>query len=98
MSSKTEIFNYLNFSVIIAQELKSWLLYYSLPVISGVLPRKYVSHHQSLVEAMHILLKDSISSRELKLAQRHLCFYVFMFGQIYGKFIFNSNYYSEFMV
>ena len=45
-----------------ASELRSWLLYYSLPLLIHFMPPLYLHHFALLVCAMHILLKDSISS------------------------------------
>ena len=69
----------------IAQELKNWLLHYSLPIVLGILPKEYVNHHQSLVEGMHILLGNSVVEKKLKLPKKHLCHYVFSFGCLYGE-------------
>ena len=50
-----------------ASELKVWLLYYSLPALIGVLPKKYLQHFALFVEAMYILLGDNISREDLRL-------------------------------
>lgn len=53
-----------------AKEWENWCLYYSLPCLSCVLPKKYVDHWASFVEAMYILLQERISSTSLIRAER----------------------------
>lgn len=48
-----------------ASEYKNWLLYYSLPLMSGVLPPLYLHHFALLVCSMHILLQESIKEVEI---------------------------------
>ena len=43
-----------------ASEHRSWVLYYSLPVLFGLLPDLYFTHYCQLVAAMHTLLGDCI--------------------------------------
>ena len=65
-----------NFSHLKASELQSFLLFYSLPCLYGLLPDSYFQHYLLLVEAIYILLKHSISSNDLAKAARllkHFC-------------------------
>ena len=39
-----------------ASEYRSWMLFYSLPVLPGLLAEPYFSHYALLVAALHILL------------------------------------------
>jgi hypothetical protein len=48
-----------------ANECRSWLFYYSVPVMCGILPDEYYHHHLLLVEAMHILCKQEIHVDDL---------------------------------
>lgn len=48
-----------------AREWENWILYYSIPIISLYLEKKYVSHWLLLVEALHILSRDVITIAEL---------------------------------
>ena len=41
-----------------ATELQAWLLFYSLPCLSGILPHKYLEHFSLLSEAIYLLLDD----------------------------------------
>ncbi|XP_046404345.1 uncharacterized protein LOC124169703 [Ischnura elegans] len=43
-----------------ARELENWLLFYSVPVLSGILPGEILKHWKLLVSAMHLLLQDSV--------------------------------------
>lgn len=48
-----------------ASEFRAWLLYYSLPVLSDLLPADYIYHLSLLVSAMHLLLNDTISPADI---------------------------------
>lgn len=55
-----------------ASEFCAWLLFYSLPVLSGLLPPDYIYHLSLLVSAMHILLADAIQIADIQKAQEQL--------------------------
>ena len=42
--------------------LKSWLLYYSMPVFRGMLPPVYLAHYSLLVTYLHLLSSNSEST------------------------------------
>ena len=48
-----------------ASEFRSWMLYYCIPVLEGLLPPPYYDHLALLVCSMHILLGDNITSEGL---------------------------------
>jgi len=48
------------------------MLYYCIPVLSGILPPQCHAHLELLVSSMHILLSDSISPSDLQLADQML--------------------------
>ena len=52
-----------------ASEYRAFLLYYSLPVLAGVLPPQFWNHYSLLVTAISILLRESISEREIDYCQ-----------------------------
>lgn len=54
--------------LLIGSELKSWLLFYSLPVLKDVLPLPYYKHYSLLVASIHILASDCISPADLDLS------------------------------
>ena len=68
-----------------ANELKQWLLYYSLPILQSKLPPDYWYHYALLVTAMHILLKDTISVTELQASEIMIKDFCAMFEKLYGQ-------------
>ena len=59
-----------------ASELRTWLLYYALPVMQGILPDDHNQHLMLFVCAIYILLKLSISPQDLMKARsllEHFC-------------------------
>ncbi|XP_064479165.1 uncharacterized protein LOC135392379 [Ornithodoros turicata] len=48
-----------------ASESRNWLLFYSIPCTADVLPREHWRHLAKLSEAVHILLGEKISERDL---------------------------------
>ncbi|XP_049272799.1 uncharacterized protein LOC125758995 [Rhipicephalus sanguineus] len=55
-----------------AKELENWILYYSIPVLDGILDRRYLQHWACMVEALHIMLQCSIETSELTRAEKLL--------------------------
>ena len=51
-----------------ASEFRAWLLYYSLPVLSDLLPPDYIYHLSLLVSATHCLLGDAIYAPDIDMA------------------------------
>uniref|UniRef100_A0A7M5V8K1 Uncharacterized protein n=1 Tax=Clytia hemisphaerica TaxID=252671 RepID=A0A7M5V8K1_9CNID len=68
-----------------ANELRSWLLYYSLPCMECILPEIYWNHFALLVEATHILLADKISKDDLSWAESCLDLFYKYFEELYAK-------------
>ncbi|XP_046393150.1 uncharacterized protein LOC124161042 [Ischnura elegans] len=52
-----------------ASELRSWLLYYSTPLLHGKVGDQYFQHWLLLVKAIFMLLKEKITEDELRLAE-----------------------------
>ena len=65
-------------------QLREWLLYFSLPVLHGILPSSLFSHYCYLVAGVHIVLADAISPAQMSCADD--CFREFYshFSTIYG--------------
>ena len=61
-----------------ASEYRSWLFYYSLPVMLGLLPTQYYQHYGLLCHAIYILNSNSISPRSLKKANKLLLIVLFL--------------------
>ena len=70
---------------ILASEYRSWLLYYSLPVLQGILPELYLTYCCLLVAAMYILLSDSIQLSSLRQAEEYLHKFYLMFAALCGR-------------
>ena len=68
-----------------ATELQSWLLYYALPCLDGVLPEIYLDHFSKISEAVYILLGDDLSNKALCHAEELLHSFYSTFEDLYGK-------------
>ena len=68
-----------------AHELKSWLFYYSLPRIYGLLAEEYFEHHKLLVLGISLLCQSIISLEEVNVASRALNEYVRRFDVLYCR-------------
>lgn len=55
-----------------ASEWKQWLLYYAIPCTEGVVPLDQWRHFMKLSEAVHILLRESLSARAIDRAGNFL--------------------------
>ena len=47
----------------IASEMRNWILYFSLPVLHGILPEPYISHFSLLVTALQLLSSSTMSHK-----------------------------------
>ncbi|XP_028408833.1 uncharacterized protein LOC114531425 [Dendronephthya gigantea] len=74
-----------------ASELRSFLLYYGLPVLYGILPDNYFNHYALFVQALYILLKDSISDAELNEAERLIYNFCKSFSLLYAERFYTLN-------
>lgn len=68
-----------------AAEWQSWLLYYSIPCLSGVLDRTYLDHWSLLVAGVFLLLKDTITQSELAESTKLLTEFVVGVQFLYGN-------------
>jgi len=68
-----------------ASELRSFLLYYGLPTLYGLLPDDYFAHYTLFVHAIYILLQDSISEADLQEADRLLDGFCKSFSTLYEE-------------
>lgn len=67
-----------------AAECRSWLLFYSLPVLNLILPNKYLKHWSLLVNAIFLLLKDKVMNVDLANASTCIKKFVNQIPQMYG--------------
>lgn len=68
-----------------AHEWQHWLLYYSLPVLKGILPQKYHCHWALLVEGISILLGSELNTELINHAHDALVYFVGGVQSLYGK-------------
>lgn len=69
----------------VGAQLREWLLYFSLPVLKGILPAPQLDHYCYLVVGIHIVLSDFISAADLSCADRCLRQFYSQFTNIYGN-------------
>ena len=74
-----------------ASELRSFLLYYGLPTLYGLLPDRYFAHYTLFVQAIYILLQDSISEADLQEADRLLDGFCKSFSALYEERFYTLN-------
>lgn len=67
-----------------ASELRSWLLHYSLPCLTGILPDLVLEHYACLVEGIYLLLQESICISDLERADVLLLTFYKNAAVIYG--------------
>ncbi|XP_063425300.1 uncharacterized protein LOC134708578 [Mytilus trossulus] len=68
-----------------ASEIRSWLQFYSLPVLCDILPEEYFMHFACYVQGIYLLSSDSISPVDLQKSQSLLSYFVHMFPSLYGE-------------
>lgn len=66
-------------------ELQSFLLFYGLPCLWGLLAYEYFQHFLLLVDAVFILLQDSISPEQLTKSASLLHHFCLKMESLYGK-------------
>lgn len=66
-----------------ASEFRAWLLYYSIPVLSDLLPSDYVYQLSLLVAAMHLLLSDCVLVSEIQTADELLYLFYTLTPKLY---------------
>ncbi|XP_077552509.1 uncharacterized protein LOC144166948 [Haemaphysalis longicornis] len=55
-----------------AKEWENWILFFSLPVLEGLLEQKYLHHWAYFVEAVRVLLQEKVSLPDLDVVEEHL--------------------------
>ncbi|XP_035852374.1 uncharacterized protein LOC116059288 isoform X2 [Sander lucioperca] len=68
-----------------ASEWRAFLLFYAISVLPGILPLTFLEHYFYLSFSIHILLQESISQHELKLAHESLVCFVEYMKVLYGE-------------
>ena len=77
-----------------AREWENWTLFFSLPILSNILPNNFVMHWTLFVEAIYLLIKEEISSFELDLADKLLHEFVSKTELLYPKATMTYNVHS----
>lgn len=67
-----------------AAEYRSWLFFYSLPCMKGILSDELFNHYALLVGGIYLLCQESISPADLRKAEMLLTHFVEMFDVYYG--------------
>lgn len=68
-----------------ASELRSWLFFYSLPLLCNTLQESYFLHYAAFVEAVFLLCGSSIHPEGISRAQSLLLYFVMTFSSLYGE-------------
>lgn len=74
-----------------ASEFRAWLLYYCLPVLSGIMPSDYIYHLSLLISAIHILLGDTIILADVDKAHKQLALFYRLVPELYCEEICTAN-------
>ena len=69
----------------IGTEFQAWLLWYSVPVLDGILPDPYYSHHCKLVAGISTLLGMHLSVQQVEHANDLLGQYYKDIDALYGE-------------
>ena len=81
------VYTYIHNIILLGSEMRNWLLFYSLPVLNGVLPNPYLSHYSLLVAGLLLLTSDQISQDDLRNAELYLKEFYVKYPELYGKCI-----------
>lgn len=68
-----------------ASEFRSFLLYYGIPCVEGILPNSYLEHFACLVEATFLLLQEKITAKDLKRCKKLLDVFYKCMAPLYGE-------------
>lgn len=68
-----------------AHEWRSWLLFYCIPCLKGLLKEEYLLHLCMLSKAINILLQQSITEGDVSEADTLLKCYIFYFQKYFGE-------------
>jgi hypothetical protein len=68
-----------------ASDYRHWVLYYSIPYLSGILEKKFLDHFSRLVEGIYLCLGQRIAKEELSRAKDLLEEFACTFSDLYGS-------------
>ena len=69
---------------IAASEFRSWVLFYAIPVMNGILDDGYLRHYMLFSEGLWLLLQSSVSLSEVNEAEMLLQQFCLEFAGYYG--------------
>lgn len=61
-----------------------WVVFYSIPVLTGILPKRFLNHWSLLVKGIVLLMQNSVSKSELVYAGRYLRQFNAQIDALYG--------------
>lgn len=70
---------------VLGSECRSWVLFYSLPVLLDILPMEHLSHYALLVASIHMLLSDRIPVSAIDVVKNWLQRFYHDYESIYGN-------------
>ena len=68
-------------------EFKSWLLFYSMPVLRGILSPVYLAHYSLLVASIHMLSSHCVSASDMDASEVYLNTFYRCSVILYGKLV-----------
>lgn len=68
-----------------ANELRSWLLYYSIGVLHDILPEKFLIHFIQFVAAIRIFIQKEITNNDMIQGRNKINLFVKEFEDLYGS-------------
>ena len=74
-----------------ANECRAWLLFYSVPVLYGLMDDSLYQHYLLLVEAIYLLSQESISPSVLSRSKELLTYFVCLYQEFYGERHMSAN-------
>jgi len=74
-----------------ASEYRSWFLFYSISVMFNILPKEYLAHHMLLVEALYLLLQDSIAPTDISKSKKLIQHYCYKASSYYSECFMTAN-------
>ena len=70
----------------VASELQNWLLFYSIPVLEGILPQRFYLHYCQLVLGISLMLGRDITDEVLLVADNAIVDFCKRLEELYGTF------------
>ncbi|XP_057324143.1 uncharacterized protein LOC130666848 [Microplitis mediator] len=77
-----------------ATEWRSWLLFYSIPVLTNILDQERLDSYKLLVKSVHKLLSRNISDDDLTVCEMNLLRFIYDCQRFYGSSFMTFNVHS----